>query len=141
MGQTKHEDRVKRMEMVFDRLYAMAGGRISKQYVRQIWTHECDRDSERAANWIADHMDTLQQEEAEWREKKKEVLQYVERYGCGQDRAHVPNQKVMGEEKKVRYINNDIVTTKGERFIMEKTGKSKGKKKSNNKTVNLAEYI
>lgn len=113
------------MSFLVQKLWLDVDGIVRQDYVEYVWKRMCDRDEDQAREWLTANKDGLKEMEAQWREKKKEREALVNMY-CfeenGKDKPVVlPNQQE--PETKVRYLNGQVVSTKGEKFIVEKTDK------------------
>ena len=112
-------------------------------YLRYVWKKECDMDENVAANMISDMIEKeiLKEKESEWRKEKRERIEFVNRIGTRTDPKpdsivdwNIPKD----DEKKVRFLNGEIVTTKGEKYVItekskEWDGGSRGRVKTKGK--------
>lgn len=124
-------------------LHNITNGIVSQEYIKYMYKNKYDMKIEETANWIVESIsnDTLKEQEKEWKEERRKRLEFAERVGVETPKLsktsiiYKPNEE--DQPKKIRYHDNNIVTTKGEKYVLEKKeewdGGSRGKVKTKGK--------
>lgn len=120
-------------------MHAMTDSKVSREFLRHIWKHECNMDMDKAANYILDCVadKSLLDKEVEWRNERHQQHEFVSQYGYETPRTSEVYKPPKEVEKRVRFRDNEVVTLKGEKYILEKPkewdGGSRGKVKTKGK--------
>lgn len=125
------------------RLLALVNNAIHQDYAEYVWKRLHDRDTDKASNWLLDNLDNLPDLERQWREIRKDNRTITDRYtSCSASIQNVPPtpyQPMSTSTTNVRYLHGEVVSHKGERYIMQKDNKeewdggSRGKVKTKGK--------
>lgn len=115
---------------------------VSSEYIEYIWKKQHEWNTKNASDWLNENKDNLKKMEAEWKEERKEKLLIVDKYSLVPSTSKNTNPtpySSLDETKNTRYLNNSVITTKGERYVVLKDDKpewdggSRGKVKSKGK--------
>lgn len=106
---------------------------VCREFLEYVWKKQHDWDENSTKQWLIDNANQLKELESEWKAKKEEKRQLLNRYIYDEPVSKVLTPYTSNEApSKIRYIDNQIATSKGEKYITEKVGEewnggSKGK--------------
>lgn len=111
------------MSYIFiNQLYDLCNKSISRDYLEHIWKKKFDWDEAKVTDWLVNNLDDVKEDEKAWKEKKKEFKSISDKYMVV-DRTpkHIKPYQSTDKVNKIRYINDKVVSNKGDKYIIEKT--------------------
>jgi hypothetical protein len=114
--------------------------KVCREYLEYVWKRKFDWDEQKTKSWLVENQQQLEQNEAEWKEEKNYRLNIIKKYLYNEETSKEikPNDSTDDNITGIRYIDNQVVTTKGEKYVIKKEGEewdggSRGKVKTKGK--------
>lgn len=130
--------------LVVEQLRTLVDFVISSEYTDYVWKRMHDRDTQQASNWLLDHQTQLRTLEEAWRTERKEHRTLASRHEDASPPLSAappkPYQPLEITTSKIRYLDDQVISTKGERYVLQDKNKkpewdggSRGKVKTKGK--------
>lgn len=122
-----------------NQLMELTQKKVCRGYLEHVWKHKFDWDEEKTKAWLADNIDQLSEHERIWKDGRSERMNIIKRYLYNDTTsAEIKPYDSADSTSGVRYIEGKVVTTKGEKYILQKEGQewdggSRGKVKTKGK--------
>lgn len=125
--------------MFVNELITLTNKTVCREYLEYIWKRKFDWDEDKAKKWLVENKDFLKEMENKWKEERYFRMNIINRYNYDETvPKHIKPYESEGTQSKTRYLENTIVSNKGEKYIVQKQGEewdggSRGKVKTKGK--------